>query len=212
MPHDSALDVMVLQGLRLKGFAEVPALADLLGQPESDVLDQLEKAAADELVVHREGRLSGWTLTPEGRAANERLLAEELDRLGFRDVVERAYERFLALNPEMLATCTRWQVRQDDGAQTINDHSDPAYDAAVFAELAALDQGVQPICAELSSGLTRFERYAPRFAEPLALVQAGEHEWFTRPIIESYHTIWFELHEDLLASLGLDRSTEAARS
>jgi hypothetical protein len=39
-------------------------------------------------------------------------------------------------------------------------------------------------------------------------VQSGEIEWFTKPMIESYHTIWFELHEDLLASLGLDRAKE----
>jgi hypothetical protein len=27
-------------------------------------------------------------------------------------------------------------------------------------------------------------------------------------MIPSFHTVWFELHEDLLATLGLDRSAE----
>jgi hypothetical protein len=27
-------------------------------------------------------------------------------------------------------------------------------------------------------------------------------------MIESYHTVWFELHEDLLATLGIQRAGE----
>jgi len=37
---------------------------------------------------------------------------------------------------------------------------------------------------------------------------AGEHTWLTRPTVDSYHTVWFELHEDLLATLGRTRSDE----
>jgi hypothetical protein len=40
-------------------------------------------------------------------------------------------------------------------------------------------------------------------------VLAGAREWFTRPVIDSYHTVWFELHEDLLSTLGLARASEA---
>ena len=31
----------------------------------------------------------------------------------------------------------------------------------------------------------------------------------TRPRADSCHTVWMELHEDLLATLGVDRGTEA---
>jgi hypothetical protein len=41
-------------------------------------------------------------------------------------------------------------------------------------------------------------------------VLTGDHDWFTKPILASYHTVWFELHEDLLATLGLDRASETA--
>jgi hypothetical protein len=211
MPHESALRVTVLQGLRLKGFAEAPALAALINHPEHVVLDELQRAAAEGLAVRRDGRLSGWTLTPEGRAQNERLLADELESLGLADDVRQAYERFLVLNGDMLATCTRWQVRHVDGQQVLNDHGDPDYDHAVIGELGALDEQVQPICAELSGHLARFGHYAPRFATAMERLRAGEHDWFTKPVIESYHTVWFELHEDLLTSLGLERAAEAAQ-
>ncbi len=29
-------------------------------------------------------------------------------------------------------------------------------------------------------------------------------------MIESYHTVWFELHENLLATLGIQRAREQA--
>jgi hypothetical protein len=41
-------------------------------------------------------------------------------------------------------------------------------------------------------------------------VQGGDLDWFTRPMIESYHTVWFELHENLLATLGIQRAMEQA--
>ena len=71
-----------------------------------------------------------------------------------------------------------------------------------------LDEVIQPVLADLASALARFEGYGERFAAARRLVEAGERDWFTRPLIDSYHTIWFELHEDLLATLGLERSHE----
>jgi hypothetical protein len=210
MPHSSKLHLLALHGLRLKGFAEAAAVAQLIDRPEAEVSAGLEPLAREGFVVHRQGRLTGWTLTPEGRSENERLLAEELDRIGAREVAKDCYERFLALNDDMLATCTRWQVRDVDGEQVLNDHSDPAYDEQVVADLGSIDERVRPICAELTEHLERFGHYAPRFTAALTKVRDGEPEWFTKPIIESYHTVWFELHEDLLATLGIDRASEGA--
>ena len=36
----------------------------------------------------------------------------------------------------------------------------------------------------------------------------GEPAWVTRPRVDSCHTVWMELHEDLLATLGIDRGDE----
>ncbi len=119
--------------------------------------------------------------------------------------MDGCYRRFLALNEQMLAVCTDWQMTTPEA---LNDHSDPAYDAKVIARLAELDAAVQPICAELGSHLERFGPYRQRLASALAKVQAGEVEWFTKPMIPSYHTVWFELHEDLLATLNIDRASE----
>ncbi len=205
----SSTNLLALHGLRLKGFTETDTVAALYSMDEAATDAALNAALATEAVVRRDGRRSGWSLSKEGRQENERLLAAELDSAGHRDAVQRAYQRFLALNSTMLATCTRWQVKDAEG-QVLNDHTDVDYDAVVMADLKALDDGVQPIAAELSDLFDRFVIYAPRFEHALAQLAAGELEWFTRPVMESYHTVWFELHEDLLATLGIDRASEQA--
>jgi len=42
----------------------------------------------------------------------------------------------------------------------------------------------------------------------VARVDAGDTEWLTSPRLDSYHTVWMQLHEDLLLALGRDRSAE----
>jgi hypothetical protein len=136
-------------------------------------------------------------------------LAAEVDAAGCRDLVVGAYERFLTHNRSFLGACTRWQVRSVDGLQFMNDHADTAYDAAVIAELDAIDDAIQPICQELASAIARFGYYNGRFAAARARVHLGDYEWFTQPVLDSYHTVWFELHENLLATLNLERAAES---
>ncbi len=196
----------VLHGLRLKGFAETDAVAALTGMSSQPCAYQLCAAESEGLVLHREGRMSGWMLTPAGRAEVAKLLAAELDACGRRATVEDAYRRFLAVNGDFLALCTDWQMIDE---HTLNDHADPHYDAAVIVRLGLLDDQVQPVCCDLGEARGRFGGYGPRLAEARQKVQDGATDWFTKPMIESYHTIWFELHEDLLATLAIERSREA---
>ena len=147
-------------------------------------------------------------LTADGRREGEARLAAELDAAGARAAVREGYERFVALNPDLLTVCTDWQMRGDD----VNDHADPGYDQAVVLRLIALHDRVRPILADLRRPLARFASYSPRLRSALEKVTEGERDWFTKPTIDSYHTVWFELHEDLLATLGLERAKEAQAS
>ncbi|MHB1911360.1 MAG: MarR family transcriptional regulator, partial [Acidimicrobiales bacterium] len=108
-------------------------------------------------------------------------------------------------------TCTAWQLKSAGDLRIINDHSDPEYDAEVRARLAAIHETALPICADLAATMDRFASYGPRLQLALDRVMDGHDDWFTRPVIDSYHTVWFELHEDLLSTLGIERSKEAAR-
>ena len=188
------------------GFGPAEAIAELAGLAPGDALALLRDCRARGWVVLREGRHPGWGLTPAGRAEGERLLAGELDERGVRPTVVGAYQRFLPHNAVLLATCTAWQVR---GGNELNDHRDEAYDAEVIERLGALHAAAAPVRATLAGALERFAAYEARLGAALERVRRGEHEWFTGAGVASYHSVWFQLHEDLLATLGVDRSGEA---
>ena len=208
MAEPSNPELLTLHSLRLKGFIDAAEAAELAGLEPATVEANLATFSEQGLVIHREGRVSGWQLPADGRAAGEAMLAAELDASGARDAVAGAYQRFLESNQSFLSICTDWQVRDIDGEQALNDHTDAGYDAGVIDALSGIDEKVQPIVADLAAALDRFESYGPRFTDRLAKVKSGDTDWFTKPMIDSYHTVWFELHENLLATLGIERAKE----
>lgn len=208
MPYASDPRLLVLHGLRLKGFGEPDAVGAIVGLDADEVAKRLESLQDENLVLRRDGsRMSGWALTPDGRAEQECLLAEELDDACARATVQGAYQSFLACNVSLLEICTSWQMKD---ATTLNDHADHSYDAAVVDRLAVHDTRLHPVLGRLESVLERYSPYRGRFEHALERLRAGDGDWFTKPLIDSYHTIWFQLHEDLLNTLGLDRASEAS--
>ncbi len=209
MAHASAARLLILNAIRIKGLAPVDVLAAAAGESVEATRAQLDELAGSGWTNFREGRLTGWTLTTEGRAQHAKLVAEELDVAGAGDEIDSAYRDFHRANSGLLGVCTDWQLRpRPDGSHEPNDHGDVEYDAAVVVRLRAIDAEVQPVTARLGSALDRFASYGPRLTAARVKVEAGELEWFTKPMIDSYHTVWFELHEDLLATLGIERSKE----
>ena len=205
-PSDPRL--LVLHGLRLKGVVALDGLVEATGLPSAEVEPLLRQLEDEALVALRTGALEGWSLTATGRDALDRLLAAEVDAAGVRSTVTGAYRRFRALNAGVLDACSRWQVRDVDGRPVVNDHADPAYDAAVVEDLARLQEAAEPVVDDLAAALDRYRPYGPKLRHAVDRVEAGERDWFTKPAMPSFHTVWFELHEDLLATLGLDRTSE----
>lgn len=203
--------LLALHGLRLTGLAEAGAVAELTGADPTTIEVELKALADDDLVARRDRPpRPGWVLTPAGRVRAAELVRAELAEAGARDAVEAGYRRFCRLNPQVLEVCCRWQVR-DPAHGTRNDHTDAAYDRSVLADLARLNAEAQPVVEALGRALGRFGRYGPRLAHALEQARSGQGDYVDKPLIGSYHTVWFELHEDLLATLGLDRAAETAR-
>ncbi len=211
MAHTSSLRLLTLHALRLKGTAEAEVVAELIGRDVDDVRAELATLQAGDLVAYRHGRMPGFLPTPEGRSLGARLLAEELEATGSRGEIESAYEAFRPHNDELLRVCTAWQLRPVDGTQAVNDHADADYDAGVIARLASVHERVDPVIERLAATLARFSGHRQRLRTALDRVLAGDHDYFTKPMFPSYHSHWFELHEDLLATLGTERATEGNR-
>lgn len=208
MSQPSAPRLLVLHGLRLKGVVEAPVLAQAVELATPDVEARLCELEAEGFVARHTGALTGWSLTPAGRAEHARLVEAEVAATDTRATVARAYDRFRALNAGVLEACSRWQVREVAGQAVRNDHGDAGYDARVVADLARLQHRADPLCDDLAAALDRYRPYGPQLRHALERVESGDGDWFTKPMMPSYHTVWFELHEDLLTTLGLDRTTE----
>jgi hypothetical protein len=67
-----------------------------------------------------------------------------------------------------------------------------------------------PVAHGAAALVPRLTPYARRLDEAVAKVKAGDVKYFMSPRVESYHTVWFEFHEELIAMTGRTRAAEAA--
>ncbi len=121
------------------------------------------------------------------------------------------HSAFLPLNARFQHAVTRWQVHPIPGdTLAANDHADHRWDDRVLEDLASVSRRLKPLAEDLEGLLARFSGYATRYDAVLARVERGQHRWVDDMSRDSCHRVWFELHEDLLASLGLARGDEGS--
>jgi pyruvate,orthophosphate dikinase len=122
-----------------------------------------------------------------------------------------ALEAFLALDRRTKEIVTAWQLRRTDGGEPeINDHTDADYDRGVLDRLAALHADTAAWLAPLEAACPRLAGYRERLTRALDQAGAGDQKYVASPRVDSYHGIWFELHEDLIHLAGRTRADEAA--
>lgn len=194
---------LVLHALRCVGTTGLTRVASFTGLDESTVESELIDLAVAGLVSH-DRTFGGWSLTESGRATDAERTTAELDAAGGRAALAGAFDEFLVLNPELLDLCTAWQVRPVDGVMTINDHRDTAYDHRVLGLFSDFHDRAAVVIAALAAVVPRFGRYESRLADALSRAKAGDLAYLADNMA-SFHTVWAELHEDLLATLGIPR-------
>jgi Lon protease-like protein len=131
------------------------------------------------------------SLTPTGRArlvllTRDSVASEQLAALA------AAYDAFLGPNQELKSLITAWQANQDA--------------AAALAALEPVHTDVTQVIAAAATAQPRFHRYQPRLGQALESFRGGDAGALARPLSESYHDVWMELHEDLLTTMGQARS------
>ena len=200
----------VLHALKVKGLANDAFLAAMTGLSDDDLSATVAGLTGDGLAVRRENpRISGTMLTAAGKAAYDDLFAQNPLDAAARTAVDGIYSAFLPVNSAFKRVCASWQMVTDD---TPNDHSDTKYDGRVIADLGVIHERIIDVLAPSADAtdgaLARLARYVPRLDDALARVRSGDNAAFARPMYDSYHDIWMELHQDLL--LTASREREAA--
>ena len=145
--------------------------------------------------------------TPEGTAVAARLLRLPPGGQAEQDL-DRLFDGFLPVNRRLRDVCSAWQTRPDG---TPNDHSDAAHDDAVRDRLDEVHSAIGPVLRRMAAIEPRLAGYRPRLQEALDKFDDGESKWLASPLVDSYHTVWMQLHQELILMLGLTRADDEAR-
>lgn len=170
----------------------------------------VERALADLLRSEAiaEGAGGRLALTDEGRSRARAAAAR--DGRDLAEEVRRLHAGFLPLDRRVKEAVTRWQIRSIGGVDVPNDHRDPEHDRAVVDDLEAIVSAATALLAPLGRKRARYRRYAERLEEAATRVRAGEKGRISGLGDESIHSIWWQLHADLLAVLGRTRGAAEA--
>ena len=192
-----------LRLLLVKGYATPEQAADCLAISADDargLLDNLIAAGDVELAV------GSYRLTAAGK---EQARAElEAERSGWAGA-ESALDAFIVFDRQVKDAVTAWQTRTINGEQQINDHSDPAYDTSVLTRLNELHSDISAWLAQQQS-FARLAVYRRRLEHAMSAVAGGDQRFIASPRVDSYHSAWFELHEELILLAGRTRADEVA--
>lgn len=195
---------LVLHGLAVKKHATAEDVADVAGIDLAVANRTLEANVATNRVAEINGK---YTLLPGARIILRGEYSRHYADLRASEAFQAAYSRFERVNEDVKSLVTSWQVRQlPSGEAVSNDHSDRAYDEKVIDRLGTLHERFEPTLQQMSGEVPRLQNYANKLDAALEKAEKGEYQWVSDAHLPSYHTVWFELHEDLLCMLGKERS------
>jgi hypothetical protein len=142
-------------------------------------------------MVVRSGR--GVVLTIAGHERHAVLMGEHRERLSVSRLLG-VYKAFSRVNARVEDACVTWQLspRSNEGA------------SVATRELTTCVDELRPALVEAGVLAPHLQRYLDRLQFALSRTMV-DHRYLTSPHVDSFHGVWFELHEDLLATLGIER-------
>lgn len=193
---------LVLHGVAVKKHADVTAIAEWIGIDEARVSALLDRAVDSGRAAVTGSR---YLLTPAGRMIVDSQYSKHYAAVRAESAVAAAHARFEVANDELKQLITDWQTRSIGGNRVANDHADADYDARIIDKLGGVHERVEPILQAFAALLPRYGRYIDLLGTALEHAEDGDIAWVSDATIASYHTVWFELHEDILRVLGRQR-------
>ena len=193
---------LMMHGIAVKkycGSEDICALTQLSSDRVSTLLDE-------SLTTGRVAEVKGrYMLTPAGQVLLRSSYARSCSALREDADFLSAYEDFEKINIDLKQTITDWQTLSIGGQKVPNDHSDKAYDDSVIDRIGRIHDAAEGILKRLGKQVPRLDRYNGALLGALEKAEDGDIHWVSDAKTESYHTVWFELHEDLLRLVGRER-------
>jgi hypothetical protein len=191
----------LLHVLRLKGIVPSDVVASLTENPPGEVATAMDALVSDGLVRVREtSRVTGWSLTEQGHERHAALMTASRTE-DISSALAPLYERFLELNGRVKALSTSWQQLAPDNA---------AGRFEAIEELADIEGEAVQIISSAAAVVPRFRMHARRLGAAMDALRGGDERFFTGVTVDSFHTVWFECHEDLIQTLGRERVAEGS--
>jgi hypothetical protein len=193
---------LVMHGLAIKKHATPEAVAGIVGLDVDDVRATLGKLVEAKRVVEARGK---YLLAPAARMALDAEYSRLYEDARANPDFVAGYEEFERLNRSLKQLITEWQTIEVRGQSVPNDHSNKGYDDKIIDRIGGLHERAEGALDQLARALPRFSIYRDKLSKALEKSEDGAIEWVSDAKIESYHTLWFELHEDLLRLMRRER-------
>jgi hypothetical protein len=193
---------LALHGLAIRRVSDAAGVAELVGLSPDVVQRHIDQAVQMGRVV---ATPAGYALTAPAQLALRAEYSRFYGELRRDAAMTEAYRQFEAINAELKRLITDWQTVEVGGSRMANNHTDEDYDLGIIERLGALHDRFEPVLAQMAQPVPRLARYGDRLATALQRTEDGEIAWISDVQRPSYHTVWFELHEDLLRILGRSR-------
>jgi pyruvate,orthophosphate dikinase len=192
----------VLPSLAVRGAITPEQLAEGLLSSAGDVEPLVVELVEAGLAERHPGSIR---LSAEGKLKAQELFAADRQAIG-TEACRAQLDSFHAFDQRMKQVVTAWQMR----GEVLNDHGDAAYDAQVLDNLGTLHADLVAWLAPLGDSLPRYAAYRARLSRAVDLIEGGDQRYVASPRVDSYHSVWFELHEDLIRVAGRQRSEVSA--
>ena len=182
----------VLRIVSLKGAATVDMLAEAMLATTSAVETALSELEAASL-AKQAGKF--WKAAP---AATDHLagaypLPSTADQQRFGAILD---DRFHEPNMAFKELVTGWQTGGDR--------------ASIIKDLRRdIHQQIEPIIKDVTGIAPYLAHYMHRLEQALVALESGDEAYMAHPMKDSYHSVWFELHEDFIVHAGRNRKDEA---
>ncbi|MDQ1499008.1 MAG: hypothetical protein QOI86_2348 [Actinomycetota bacterium] len=195
-------EFLTLHCLTMKQLAGPAHVEAIVGVPAAEAKAALARLVESGDVKEARGN---YVLMPAGRERLAGRYGDIYKSVRQSDTFTAGYARFERVNNDLKRLITDWQTITVAGQQTPNDHSDPDYDHKIVDRLGAIHERVEPILDAFAAEVPRLSRHKDRLNAAVDRIFAGEKDYMSGVRVDSYHTVWFELHEDLLRILDTER-------